>query len=121
MTVQLFSHKRWVSSHAMHVRTVILCHGQEMPAQAGGTADCSRSQFGISNLIVFVLFVQAHSYNEATSTPFGWYIKNAQTRALSHPLPVLRAQEVDTWAASGQYRALLAKNHLHRQRLPQKQ
>ncbi|DBA77666.1 hypothetical protein WJX77_007899 [Trebouxia sp. C0004] len=64
---------------------------------------------------------QAYSYNEATSTPFGWYIKNAQTRALSHPLPVLRAQEVDTWAASSQYRALLAKNHLHRQRLPQKQ
>ncbi len=105
----------------MHVRAAILCHAQDMSAQARGTADCSKPHLGISNLIVFVLFVQAHSYNEATSTPFGWYIKNAQTRALSHPLPVLRAQEVDTWAASSQYRALLAKNHLHRQRLPQKQ
>lgn len=63
---------------------------------------------------------QARSYDEATSTPFGWYIKNAQTRALSHPLPVMRAREVDAWAASSQYRALLAKNHMHRQRVPPK-
>lgn len=102
----------------MHVRAGILCHAQDTSAQARGSS-LLKVHFG--NLIAFALFVQAHSYNEATSTPFGWYIKNAQTRALSHPLPVLRAQEVDTWAASSQYRALLAKNHLHRQRLPQKQ
>lgn len=32
----------------------------------------------------------------------------------------MRAREIDTWAASSQYRALLAKNTLHRQRLPLK-
>lgn len=35
---------------------------------------------------------------------------NAQTRALSHPLPVLRAREVDRWAHSQQYQALVAAN-----------
>ena len=64
--------------------------------------------------------LQARSYDEASSTPFGWYIKNAQTRALSHPLPVMRAREIDNWADSSQYRALLAKNHVHRQRMPLK-
>ncbi|GAB4814080.1 hypothetical protein N2152v2_001126 [Parachlorella kessleri] len=52
---------------------------------------------------------QARSYDEATSSPLGWYLRNAQTRALSHPLPVLRAREIDRWAQSGQYRGLLAR------------
>ncbi|GMH25682.1 hypothetical protein Nepgr_027525 [Nepenthes gracilis] len=36
---------------------------------------------------------QARSYDKASSNPIGWYIRNAQTRQLSHPLPVLRARE----------------------------
>ena len=31
----------------------------------------------------------------------GWYLRNAQTRALSHPLPVLRAREIDRWGGPG--------------------
>lgn len=50
---------------------------------------------------------QARSYEEATSSPLGWYLRNAQTRALSHPLPVLRAREIDRWSTSPQYRALI--------------
>ncbi|KAJ8646107.1 hypothetical protein MRB53_007855 [Persea americana] len=38
---------------------------------------------------------QARSYDKASSSPVGWYIRNAQTRQLSHPLPVLRAREID--------------------------
>ncbi|EMS59539.1 putative bifunctional methylthioribulose-1-phosphate dehydratase/enolase-phosphatase E1 [Triticum urartu] len=30
---------------------------------------------------------QARSYDKASSNPVGWYIRNAQTRELSHPLP----------------------------------
>lgn len=37
---------------------------------------------------------QARSYDEASASLLGWYLRNAQTRALSHPLPVLRACEV---------------------------
>jgi hypothetical protein len=43
--------------------------------------------------------LQARSYDEATNTVLGWFLKNAQTRALSHPLPVMRAREVDRWGA----------------------
>ena len=32
--------------------------------------------------------------------------RNAQTRALSHPLPVMRAREIDQWSRSPQYMAL---------------
>ncbi|XP_030443632.2 LOW QUALITY PROTEIN: plastoglobule-localized metallopeptidase 48, chloroplastic [Syzygium oleosum] len=41
---------------------------------------------------------QARSYEKASSSPVGWYIRNAQTRQLSHPLPVLRAREIDEWS-----------------------
>ena len=60
----------------------------------------SKRQFGL----------QARSYDEASKSPLGWYIRNAQTRQLSHPLPVMRAREIDVWSQSSQYKALLAKN-----------
>ncbi|KAK1282778.1 hypothetical protein QJS10_CPB22g00645 [Acorus calamus] len=50
---------------------------------------------------------QARSYEKASSSPVGWYIRNAQTRQLSHPLPVLRAREIDEWSRSEEYRSLL--------------
>ncbi|XAR52003.1 hypothetical protein NMG60_11006828 [Bertholletia excelsa] len=52
---------------------------------------------------------QARSYDKASSNPFGWYIRNAQTRQLSHPLPVLRAREIDEWSRSQEYRSLLSR------------
>jgi len=52
---------------------------------------------------------QARSYDAASSNPLGWYLRNAQTRQLSHPLPVLRAREVDQWARNPQYKALLER------------
>lgn len=33
-----------------------------------------------------------------------------QTRALSHPLPVMRAREIDRWSQSSQFRTLIARN-----------
>ncbi|KAL4192454.1 hypothetical protein AMTRI_Chr06g194320 [Amborella trichopoda] len=52
---------------------------------------------------------QARSYDEASSSPIGWYIRNAQTRQLSHPLPVLRAREIDQWSRSQEYKSLLKR------------
>ncbi|KAK4733024.1 hypothetical protein R3W88_007285 [Solanum pinnatisectum] len=52
---------------------------------------------------------QARSYDKASSSPVGWYIRNAQTRQLSHPLPVLRAREIDEWSRSQEYRSLLQR------------
>ncbi|KAK9809087.1 hypothetical protein WJX72_009235 [[Myrmecia] bisecta] len=76
---------------------------------AGGTPSLA------SELNIDAFLRQARSYDEATSSPLGWYLRNAQTRALSHPLPVMRAREIDRWAQSAQFRALLSKNRLHRQ------
>ncbi|XP_071915182.1 plastoglobule-localized metallopeptidase 48, chloroplastic isoform X3 [Coffea arabica] len=52
---------------------------------------------------------QARSYDKASSSPVGWYIRNAQTRQLSHPLPVLRAREIDEWSRSQEYKHLLTR------------
>ncbi|XP_022774259.1 uncharacterized protein LOC111316549 isoform X2 [Durio zibethinus] len=52
---------------------------------------------------------QARSYDKASSSPIGWYIRNAQTRQLSHPLPVLRAREIDIWSRSREYKSLLKR------------
>jgi hypothetical protein len=54
------------------------------------------------------IHVQARSYDEATASPLGSFLKTSQTRLLSHPLPVLRAREIDRWAAGREYRALIA-------------
>ncbi|XP_011098886.1 uncharacterized protein LOC105177426 isoform X1 [Sesamum indicum] len=52
---------------------------------------------------------QARSYEKASSSPVGWYIRNAQTSQLSHPLPVLRAREIDEWSRSKEYQSLLKR------------
>ncbi|XP_023527537.1 uncharacterized protein LOC111790739 [Cucurbita pepo subsp. pepo] len=52
---------------------------------------------------------QARSYDKASSSPIGWYIRNAQTRQLSHPLPVLRAREIDDWSKTQEYKNLLKR------------
>ncbi|GAA0147877.1 metalloprotease [Lithospermum erythrorhizon] len=52
---------------------------------------------------------QARSYDKAASSPIGWYMRNAQTRQLSHPLPVLRAREIDDWSRSPEYTSLLKR------------
>ena len=49
---------------------------------------------------------QARGYDEASNSPLGWYLRNAQTRQLTHPLPVARAREIDEWARSAEFKAL---------------
>ena len=53
---------------------------------------------------------QARSYDEATASPLGTFLKNSMTRQLTHPLPVMRAREIDRWALDTQYRSLLSRN-----------
>jgi Zn-dependent protease with chaperone function len=53
---------------------------------------------------------QARSYDEATASLLGNFLESSQNRYLSHPLPVMRAREIDRWAQSAQYRNLMARN-----------
>lgn len=57
------------------------------------------------NLDAFI--AQARDYNNAGNTPLGELLKTAQTAQLSHPVPVLRAKEIDRWASTQDYQNLL--------------
>jgi len=64
--------------------------------------------FGEMNAEAFL--GQARRYKAASeASALGWFLFNAQTQQLSHPLPVLRAQEIDAWAHTDPYKNLLAK------------
>ncbi|NJL82192.1 MAG: M48 family metallopeptidase [Chloroflexaceae bacterium] len=57
------------------------------------------------NLAAFI--EQARAYDAASETQLGELLKAAQTAQLTHPVPVLRAREIDRWASSHEYQALL--------------
>lgn len=50
---------------------------------------------------------QARSYNDVSRSELGELLKQAQTSQLTHPVPVLRAQEIERWAGSQAYQSLL--------------
>lgn len=57
------------------------------------------------NLDAFL--AQARAYDDISNTEMGETIKSARTSGLTHPVPVLRAQEIDRWASSREYQSLL--------------
>ncbi len=50
---------------------------------------------------------QARAYEEIDSDELGQMLKELRTSQLTHPVPVLRAREVDRWAQGEQYQTLL--------------
>jgi Zn-dependent protease with chaperone function len=61
-----------------------------------------------SQLNLDAFLEQARSYDRI-SDETGQLMKQMQTARLSHPLPVLRAREIDRWASSQDYQSLLQK------------
>jgi Zn-dependent protease with chaperone function len=61
------------------------------------------------NLDAFL--AQARSYEDVTTDEIGKLLRQTQTAPLSHPLPVLRAREIDRWASSKDYQSLLQKHN----------
>ncbi|MGP0129503.1 MAG: M48 family metallopeptidase [cyanobacterium endosymbiont of Rhopalodia musculus] len=57
------------------------------------------------NLDAFI--EQARDYEGINDTFLGEMLKKAQTEQLTHPVPVLRAKELDRWASSHEYQQLL--------------
>lgn len=57
------------------------------------------------NLDAFL--AQARAYDNINNTELGEVLKSAHTSQLTHPVPVLRAREIDRWAASKEYQSLL--------------
>jgi Zn-dependent protease with chaperone function len=60
------------------------------------------------NLDAFI--TQARAYDNATRNQMGEALKQLQTASLTHPVPVLRAREIDRWASGQDYQALLQKH-----------
>jgi Zn-dependent protease with chaperone function len=62
------------------------------------------------NLEAFI--EQARAYDLASESELGEVLKGAQVEQLTHPLPVLRAREIDRWANSQEYNLLLKKRQI---------
>lgn len=60
------------------------------------------------NLDAFV--AQARAYDDISKTELGEMVKEARTSQLTHPVPVLRAREIDRWSSSTEYQSLLQGN-----------
>lgn len=52
---------------------------------------------------------QARAYDDISNTQLGELLRQAQTAQLSHPVPVLRAREIDRWASGKIYQTLVQK------------
>ena len=60
------------------------------------------------NLDAFV--AQARDYDKMGDSELGELLKQVQTSQLTHPLPVLRAREIDRWASTPNYQNLLQRS-----------
>lgn len=101
---------RWLRSAELTCDRAALLVAQNPKTVVSALMKLAGGSPSIANdLSVDAFLKQARSYDEATSSPLGWYLRNAQTRGLSHPLPVLRAKEVDKWSQSAQFKALLGR------------
>ncbi len=58
-------------------------------------------------LNVEAFLAQARAYEDISSTSFGKMLTTSQTEQLTHPVPVLRAKEIDLWSQTDAYQCLL--------------
>ena len=61
------------------------------------------------NLDAFI--EQARDYDNLSQDSLGKMLKTAQTAQLTHPVPVIRAREIDRWGSSFEYQDILAKRN----------
>ena len=54
---------------------------------------------------------QAKAYDQASDRGLGETLRTLQTAQLSHPVPVIRAREIERWASSAQYQNLLQQHN----------
>ena len=50
-----------------------------------------------------------------SSSPIGFWVANSRSREMTHPVPVLRAREVDRWASSSEYKSIMRKGRARSQ------
>ncbi|MEN9566232.1 MAG: hypothetical protein RLZZ69_1428, partial [Cyanobacteriota bacterium] len=62
------------------------------------------------NLDAFI--EQAKAYDSIGTDSLGEALQAAQTAQLTHPVPVIRAREIDRWASSAEYQSILDKRQI---------
>ena len=62
------------------------------------------------NLDAFI--EQAKAYDSVGADNLGEMLKTAQTAQLTHPVPVIRAREIDRWASSAQYQEIVDQKQM---------
>lgn len=58
-------------------------------------------------LNVDAFLAQARAYNDISNNQLGDLLKQVQTANLTHPVPVLRAREIDRWAGTKNYQSIV--------------
>lgn len=66
----------------------------------------------VSQLNLDAFIAQARAYDDISKDELGDLLKQLQTAQLTHPVPVLRAREIDRWASSPTYQALLQERKM---------
>ncbi|MEL7316443.1 MAG: M48 family metallopeptidase [Cyanobacteria bacterium J06559_3] len=61
---------------------------------------------------------QARDYDTAAESEIGEIIRQTRSQNLTHPLPVLRAREIDRWSSSPGYQSLLKRATIERREEP---
>ena len=54
-----------------------------------------------------IILKQVNAYKDITQSEIGQVLKEAQTAQLTHPVPILRAKEIEKWSSSPDYAKLL--------------
>ncbi len=62
------------------------------------------------NLDAFI--EQAKAYDSIGTDTMGEMLQTAQTAQLTHPVPVIRAREIDRWSSSAEYQSILNQGQL---------
>jgi Zn-dependent protease with chaperone function len=73
-----------------------------------------------SQLNLDAFLAQARAYDAISEDQIGELLKQAMTAQLSHPVPVLRAREIDRWGSSQSYQALLESRSFEQRTEPVK-
>lgn len=68
---------------------------------------CGGSPSLVDQLNVDAFIDQARAYDAISDDALGDALKQMRTQGLTHPVPVLRAREIDRWAASNDYYRLV--------------
>ncbi|MFQ4140042.1 M48 family metallopeptidase [Nodosilinea sp. PGN35] len=68
---------------------------------------CGGSPSLIDQLNVDAFIDQARAYDSLSDDALGEALKQVRTQGLTHPVPVLRAREIDRWASTQDYFALV--------------